>query len=380
MSDRFKGGDELTKKDGLKYFIHEAIMHGKLNVENKAYGVSNVQVAADGISFGPIQYDLSANNRGRALFESIASSANDGNGIRIISEAELMQIKKSLYKPVSSMTIDEKAFYNQLKTKIDKALGSPDGRSQIDADYARVLDDKVVHVKNVIDGVTNPASRAYLHSDLKAQVMIEHIGSQSDSAVNVKFKEFLNQTSEDPGVKLHGEGKLVKVASSSVDASDIHNFGIAAAHAVKDPTEAKRRHDDAVTVVPKEDSTRSTIPPTIAHSLDATRKVDTVTIGKNQQFTVAHDPTGTVPAMIFRSPEMTPPPLATLEKTTFQDKTTNASAVITLNDIVGLLESGVLVGKGTPITPIASITPILPPTLDGPAQVASSQLQPKIRL
>jgi hypothetical protein len=329
MSDRFTGGDNLTDKDGLKYYIHKTMMLNELSGGAGAYKISNAQNASSGPSFGAIQYDLGANQRGRNLFESIATAATNADGTRIISEAELKQIKDHLYKPFNRMSADEKEIYDRLKPKMDQALASAEGKSQINADYSKVLDTKVAHVNSVVDNVTNPTNKAFLQGDLKSQVMIADIANQYGSAVNRKLSEFLNQTSSDAGVTLPGDGKLVKV-SGSLDADDIHRFRLATEYGVNHPADANRRDKNIDDVVGSNKLSVATP--------DSQSRFDlaTVKVG-NEQFTIASDPAGIMPASIFRTPEATPPALATLTKFTDVDS------------VEALLKTGILTGKGEPV-------------------------------
>jgi hypothetical protein len=329
MTDRFTGGDNLTANDGLKYYIHKTMMLNELNGGNGAYRISNAQNAASGPSFGPIQYDLGANQAGRDLFESIARSATNADGTRIISDVQLKQIQDNLYKPFSDMTAAEKAVYTQLKPAMDSALASAEGKSQINADYSRVLDSKVAHVNAVVDGVTNPTNRAYLQGDLKSQVMIADIANQYGTRVNQKLSDFLSQTSADAGVQLPGDGKLVKV-SGPFDSSDIHNFRLATAYGVNHPADANRRDANIDAVVGT--NKLSVTEPDPANGI----RVATVDGKLNKEtFTVAYSEAG-IPS-IYKSPEMTPPPLATLTKP------------ISLEGVGKLLkETPFLTGLGTP--------------------------------
>lgn len=350
MSDPFTGGDKLTEKDGLKYYIHKTMMLNELNGGIGAYQISNAKNAASGPSFGPIQYDLGSNQQGRDLFESIARAATNADGTRIISGAQLRQIQDNLYKPFSEMTAAEKAVYDQLKPRMDQALASAEGKSQINTDYGRVLDTKVAHVNSVIDGVTNPANKTYLQGDLKSQVMIADIANQYGTAVNGKLKDFLSQTSADAGVQLP-KGNLVKVAGS-FDSTDIHNFRLATNYGINHPSDANRRDANIETVVGT--NKLSVVTP---NSESGSQRVTV----RGEEFTVVIDPAGKSPTTIFQSPEMTPPPLATLTRPT---------------DLAGtkaLLETKILEGRGTPVLLDPSVTQPSPQSLTRDVQQPTVQ-------
>ena len=248
MSVRFSGGDHLSANDGLKFYIHKTMMLNELNNGEGAYEISNAELASSGPSFGPIQYDLGSNTRGQTLFESIAGSATNAKGERIVSDAELSEIRDNLYRPFNEMTQEQRELYTRLKPKIDLALGSPEGIRQINADYDNVLDTKVNYVNGVIAGVTHPENKAYLESDLKSQVQIADIRNQYGDAVNNSLRDFLNQSAEDNGVQIPKGGNLVKV-TGAFDHDDIEAFRMGTAYGKAHPSDAQRRENniDSVT-------------------------------------------------------------------------------------------------------------------------------------
>jgi predicted chitinase len=75
----------------------------------------------------------------------------------------------------------------------------------------------------------------------------------------------------------------------------------------------------------------------VAPASDNQFQSSTVEIGGRERFTVNWDPAGKVPASIFQTPEMNPPPLAVLTK-----------PLPGIDDIKALLETGILKGKGEP--------------------------------
>lgn len=243
MATPFSGGDHLSANDGLKYYIHKTMMLNELNGGTGAYQMSNAVLAASGPSFGPIQYDLGSNGRGRALFESIAGSATDGKGERILSDDELKEIKDNFFQPFNKMSAAQTARYGELKPKIDLALGSDEGIRQIDADYDKVLDEKVKYVDDVIAGVTNQENREYLRGDVKAQVQVADIKNQYGTAVNTALKAFLNQSSDDDGVQIPKGGDLVKV-EEVFDSEDIKAFRMGTAYGKDHPKDARRRESN----------------------------------------------------------------------------------------------------------------------------------------
>lgn len=66
---RFTGGDHLTPKDGLSYYVHQAMMENELNGGYGAYKMSNAVNGSSGPSFGPIQYDIGGNQNGRVFLK-----------------------------------------------------------------------------------------------------------------------------------------------------------------------------------------------------------------------------------------------------------------------------------------------------------------------
>mgnify|MGYP000941098959 FL=1 len=249
---RFTGGDHLKPEDGLKYYIHQAMMVNELSGGRGAYKISNAEKAASGPSFGPIQYDIGGNNEGRNLLERIAREAIDSKGNRFISDNEIKQMQIHLYKPFNKMSAEDKQVYQNLKPKLNQALASEIGISLINRDYDKALDDKVNKVNNVISKITNPDNKKFLQSNMQAQVFIADIRNQYGDKVNDALKEFLSQSKEDNGVRLPG-GRQVKV-EGKLDMEDLKNFRMNTAYGVKHPADARRRdkHIEDVTAPTRE--------------------------------------------------------------------------------------------------------------------------------
>ena len=251
---RFTGGDHLKPEDGLKYYIHQAMMVNELSGGRGAYKISNAEKAASGPSFGPIQYDIGGNDKGQQLLERIAREAIDSKGNRFISDNEIKQMQIHLYKPFNKMSTEDKQVYQNLKPKLNQALASETGISLINKDYDKALDDKVKKVNNVISKITNPDNKKFLQSNMQAQVFIADIGNQYGGKVNRALEEFLSQSKEDNGVRLPG-GRQVKV-EGKLDMEDLKNFRMNTAYGVKHPADARRRdkHIEDVTTPTREKS------------------------------------------------------------------------------------------------------------------------------
>ena len=251
---RFTGGDHLKPEDGLKYYIHQAMMVNELSGGRGAYKISNAEKAASGPSFGPIQYDIGGNDKGQQLLERIAREAADSKGNRFISDNEIKQMQIHLYKPFNKMSAEDKQVYQNLKPKLNQALASETGISLINKDYDKALDDKVKKVNNVISKITNPDNKKFLQSNMQAQVFIADIGNQYGGKVNRALEEFLSQSKEDNGVRLPG-GRQVKV-EGKLDIEDLKNFRMNTAYGVKHPADARRRdkHIEDVTAPTREKS------------------------------------------------------------------------------------------------------------------------------
>ncbi|WP_283121082.1 hypothetical protein [Neisseria subflava] len=249
---RFTGGDHLKPEDGLKYYIHQAMMVNELSGGRGAYKISNAEKAASGPSFGPIQYDIGGNNEGRNLLERIAREATDSKGNRFISDNEIKQMQIHLYKPFNKMSAEDKQVYQNLKPKLNQALASEAGISLINQNYDKVLDKKVKDVNQVISDIKNNENKKFLQSNMQAQVFIADIGNQYGGKVNRALEEFLSQSKEDNGVRLPG-GRQVKV-EGKLDMEDLKNFRMNTAYGVKHPADARRRdkHIEDVTAPTRE--------------------------------------------------------------------------------------------------------------------------------
>ena len=239
---RFTGGDHLTPKDGLSYYVHQAMMENELNGGYGAYKMSNAVNGSSGPSFGPIQYDIGGNQNGRVVLEKIMLQAKDQNGKNFVSDEEIKQIQKHLYKPFKAMSQEEKNMYAVLKPKMDKALSSEVGIRIINEDYLKILDKKVNDVSKVISQIGNSENKKFLQSSMQAQVFIADIGNQYGLTVNNKLKQFLNQTEKDNGVTLPGN-KTVKV-HGQLDMEDLKNFRMSTVYGIKHPADAKRRDEN----------------------------------------------------------------------------------------------------------------------------------------
>ena len=239
---RFTGGDHLKPEDGLKYYIHQAMMVNELSGGRGAYKISNAEKAASGPSFGPIQYDIGGNNEGRNLLERIAREATDSKGNRFISDNEIKQMQIHLYKPFNKMSAEDKQVYQNLKPKLNQALASEAGISLINRDYVKVLNKKTDKVNEIISNVQTPENKKFLQSNIQAQVFIADIRNQYGKKVNEALVEFLSQSKEDNGVRLPG-GRQVKV-EGKLDMEDLKNFRMNTAYGVKHPSDARRRDNN----------------------------------------------------------------------------------------------------------------------------------------
>lgn len=249
---RFTGGDHLKPEDGLKYYIHQAMMVNELSGGRGAYKISNAEKAASGPSFGPIQYDIGGNDKGQQLLERIAREATDSKGNRFISDNEIKQMQIHLYKPFNKMSAEDKQVYQNLKPKLNQALASETGISLINRDYVKVLNKKVGEVHKVISKITNLENKQFLQSNMQAQVFIADIGNQYGKKVNEALVEFLSKSKEDNGVRLPG-GRQVKV-EGKLDMEDLKNFRMNTAYGVKHPADVRRRdkHIEDVTAPTRE--------------------------------------------------------------------------------------------------------------------------------
>ena len=239
---RFTGGDHLKPEDGLKYYIHQAMMVNELSGGYGAYEISNAKKADSGPSFGPIQYDIGGNDKGQQLLERIAREATDSKGNRFISDNEIKQMQLHLYKPFNKMSVEDRQVYQHMKPKLNQALTSEAGISLINRDYVKVLNKKTDKVNEIISNVQNPENKKFLQSDIQAQVFIADIRNQYGKKVNGALVEFLSQSKEDNGVRLPG-GRQVKV-EGKLDMEDLKNFRMNTAYGVKHPSDARRRDNN----------------------------------------------------------------------------------------------------------------------------------------
>ncbi len=238
---RFTGGDHLTPKDGFKYYLHQ-------EMSDAVYGSS-------GPSFGGNQFDVGSNKDGQKLLEKILHHAKDNAGNSFLSESEMTQLHR-IYKPfndvknkkeeivIKGMSDEDKAFYKQIKPKLDAALSSPTGIKLINENYNENLDNKILKVEEKISNVKNKVNREFLNNSMQAKVFIADIGNQYGVKVNDALVKFIAQTEKDNGVTLPGN-KTVKV-HGQLDMEDLKNFRMNTAHGISHPADAKRRDEKAL--------------------------------------------------------------------------------------------------------------------------------------
>lgn len=240
---RFTGGDHLKPEDGLKYYIHQTMMLNELSGGHGAYKMSNAVNAASGPSFGPIQYDIGGNSRGRTLLEQVAREAKNTQGQRIVSDNEIRQMQQHFYKPFTKMSVADKQIYQELRPKLDQSLKSSGGIRLVNEDYDKVLDKKVDEVNTVIAKITNLHNKTFLENSMQAQVFIADIKNQYSKKVNNALAQFLNQTEHDQGVKLPGKGGVAKV-HGELDMEDLKHFRMQTAYGISHPKDARRRDEN----------------------------------------------------------------------------------------------------------------------------------------
>lgn len=215
--------------------------------------MSDAVYGSSGPSFGGIQFDVGSNKDGQKLLEKILHHAKDNAGNSFLSESEMTQLHR-IYKPfndvknkkeeivIKGMSDEDKAFYKQIKPKLDAALSSPTGIKLINENYNENLDDKILKVEEKISNVKNKVNREFLNNSMQAKVFIADIGNQYGVKVNDALVKFIAQTEKDNGVTLPGN-KTVKV-HGQLDMEDLKNFRMNTAHGISHPADAKRRDEN----------------------------------------------------------------------------------------------------------------------------------------
>lgn len=215
--------------------------------------MSNAVNGSSSPSFGGIQFDVGSNKNGQKLLEKILHHAKDNAGNSFLSESEMTQLHR-IYKPFNDVKTKEgkiatrgmsdegKAFYKQIKPKLDAALSSPTGIKLINENYNENLDDKILKVKEKISNVKNKVNREFLNNSMQAKVFIADIGNQYGAKVNEALVKFIAQTEKDNGVTLPGN-KTVKV-HGQLDMEDLKKFCMSTVYGIKHPADAKRRDEN----------------------------------------------------------------------------------------------------------------------------------------
>lgn len=188
----------------MHYYMHRVMMRNELRGGRGAYEMSNAELGASGPSFGPFQYDIGGNKRGRALLESIAEAATDEHGARIIGDEELASIKQHFYKPFGQFSADETALYAQMKPAIDQALSSKAGVQAINEDYLPALDAKVGVMDAIADGIQNESNKNFVQNSPVAKLMLLDTANQYGPPVNNALKAFLDAPAGAPPITMPG--------------------------------------------------------------------------------------------------------------------------------------------------------------------------------
>lgn len=140
------------------------------------------------------------------------------------------------------MSDEDKAFYKQIKPKLDAALSSPTGIKLINENYNENLDDKILKVEEKISNVKNKVNREFLNNSMQAKVFIADIGNQYGAKVNEALVKFIAQTEKDNGVTLPGN-ETVKV-HGQLNMEDLKKFCMSTVYGIKHPADAKRRDEN----------------------------------------------------------------------------------------------------------------------------------------
>lgn len=212
-NDKFTAGDDLTPGT-LLHAAHRAMMANELTGGYGAYRISNAQRGASGPSYGPFQYDLGANDRGRTLFEQIAKTAVDDEGRRFISDRELNEMRGNLYAPFSEIrsTAGAQAAYDRLLPEMNAALNSPIGRELINQDYLDKLKEKVDHVKDVVAAIPHPRNRDFVENSRLAQLIILDTANQYGGAVNSGLHRFMGMQADSRPMPMPGRRQAETIA------------------------------------------------------------------------------------------------------------------------------------------------------------------------
>jgi hypothetical protein len=175
--------------------------------------MGNAVSARSGPSFGPFQYDIGSNQDGRNLLESIAASATDAQGHRILSDQEVQSIKDHFYKPFSEFNLTDSKFYDQLRPKLDAVLSSDAGVKAIDADFVPKVRQKVEAMNAIVDDMANGPNKNFVSNSDVAKLILIDTKNQYGDAVNDGLKKFISQTSVDAAMDMpvRDHGATIKV-------------------------------------------------------------------------------------------------------------------------------------------------------------------------
>jgi hypothetical protein len=197
----------------MEYRTCLIMMKSELRNGAGAYEMGNAVSARSGPSFGPFQYDVGSNQDGRNLLESIAANAVDARGHRILSDQQLQSVKDHFYKPFADFTPADSALYDQLKPKLNAALGSEAGVKAIDADFVPKVRQKIDAVNAIVAGMAEGPNKDFISNSDVARLILIDTKNQYGDAVNDGLRRFIALTDADAAMDMPGRdhGTTIKV-------------------------------------------------------------------------------------------------------------------------------------------------------------------------
>ena len=196
-SIKFTGGSGLPEE--LRIF-HEVNMQNELSGDRCAYELSDTKRNSSGPSFGGSQMDLGSSLRAARTLFKIAVNSVDFQGRKIISNDEL-----DLLEPIIGLNLTDKDLQNNqgkspeqvfgnLLPKLNQAMQSPYGITQINAAYQEELLEKVNEIRAALGKISNPIAKAFYSTPI-GEIMLYDYHNQNGfntEGSNHKFFEYLS--------------------------------------------------------------------------------------------------------------------------------------------------------------------------------------------
>jgi hypothetical protein len=159
--------------------LSEILLENEANQGRVAYCLSDARMTnnKNGLSFGFNQYDLATNDKARGVLVGVLKLARSSDSPLMLTEGDIAAIDAGrLALTAHEMRVRTDDELMRLIVRVNAALGSPEAKKAIDADYAVWLVATIADFKSRIGRVDNAiGSRTFLErSTLSRMLMLDY--------------------------------------------------------------------------------------------------------------------------------------------------------------------------------------------------------------